>query len=131
MWPFNKNKEKSKAAIKPVEKVCEHKYKDFSWYLEGQYDVDSKTLTATIYEPYVCIHCGHRKNVVLDETRRHPVTLKEAEKLFADFKEIYKDKLKEKAYVEDEIHDMMLVDRSYIDIYMSLHSPADKEMRSE
>ena len=131
MWPFNKRKENSKTVIKPVEKVCEHKYKDFSWYLEGRYDVDSKTLTATIYEPYVCIHCGHRKDIVLDETCRYPVSFQEADKLFADFKEMYKDKLKEKAYVEDEIHDMMLVDRSYIDIYMALHNPADKNIVGE
>ena len=131
MWPFNKRKEESKTAIKPVEKVCEHKYKDFSWYSEGRYDVDSKTLTATIYEPYVCIHCGHRKDVVLDETCRYPVSFQEAEKLFKEFKKIYNDKLKEKAYVEDEIHDMMLVDRSYIDIYMALHNPADKNIVGE
>ena len=122
MWPFNKRKENSKTAIKPVEKVCEHKYKDFSWYLEGRYEGDSKTATATIYKPYVCIHCGHRKDVMLDEICHCPITFEEAKKLFAYLKEFYKDKLKEKAYVEDEIHDMMLVDRSYIDIYMALHN---------
>lgn len=119
MWPFNKN---SKTAIKPIKEVCEHKYKDFSWYLEGQYEGDSKTVTATIYKPYVCIHCGHRKDVVLDEICHSPITFEEAKKLFAYLKEFYKDKLKEKAYVEDEIHDMMLVDRSYIDIYMALRN---------
>ena len=119
MWPFNKKKENSKTAIK---KVCEHKYKDFSWYSEVRYDADSKTLKAAIYKPYVCIHCGHRKDVVLDEICYYPVTFQEAKKIFADFKENYKDKLKENAYVEDEIHDMMLVDRSYIDIYMALHN---------
>lgn len=131
MWPFNRRKENSKTAIKPVEKVCEHKYKDFSWYAEGQYDVDSKTLIATIYEPYVCIHCGNRKDVILDETCRYPVSVKEAEAIYEEFKNIYKDRLKEKAYVEDEIHDMTLVDRSYIDIYMSLHNPNNKDIRGE
>ena len=131
MWLFNKRKENSKTAIKPVERVCDHKYKDFDWYSEGRYDVDSKTFTATIYEPYVCIHCGDRKDVILDETCRYPVSVKEAEAIYEEFKNIYKDRLKEKAYVEDEIHDMTLVDRSYIDIYMSLHNPSNKDIRGE
>ena len=131
MWPFNKKKEELKTATKPSERVCNHKYKDFDWYSEGRYDVDSKTFTATIYEPYVCIHCGDRKDVILDETCRYPVSVKEAEAIYEEFKNIYKDRLKEKAYVEDEIHDMTLVDRSYIDIYMSLHNPSNKDIRGE
>lgn len=128
MWPFKK-KEETKPVQAPSKKPCEHKYKDFDWYARAEYDIDTHEFVARIYEPYVCIHCGHRKDIVLDEISSPIYTIKEARERYAQFQEPYLDKLKDRAYVEDKIHDMILVDRSYIDIYMALHNPVDKKIR--
>lgn len=124
MWPFSQKPKKSEKEVKPSfvpPKVCSHKYQDFSWYVDGNYDYNTEFLTVKIYAPYVCIHCGHRKNVLLTETTRSMPTFKEAEEFYEKFQEPFKEKLKHRAFVEEEINDMILVDRQYIEIYKSLH----------
>lgn len=129
MWPFSKKKKPNPEYVPPAttKRECEHKYRDFSWYTEGSYNVDTRTLTAKIVEPYVCIHCGHRKDVQLKEVTRFPLSYEESLEEFDKFKEPYEEQLKDKAFVEDEIHDMMLVDQQYLEIYMRLHGERFKK----
>ena len=130
MWPFEKKKKKPNPEYVPpatTKSVCCHKYKDFSWYAEATYNRNTQELVASIYEPYVCIHCGHRKDVELDSVSRWPIDYETAQEVYDKFQEPYLDKLRKKAFVEDEIHDMLLVDRSYIEIYMRLHEERFKK----
>ncbi len=127
MWPFSKKKKSNPEHVGTApaiaKKECDHKYKDFPWYASGSYNVETKTYTGKIYEPYVCVHCGHRKDVLLEDTCRWPMSYEEAKEAHDEFQKPYKDYIKERAFVENEINDMLLVDRSYINIYMSLHNP--------
>lgn len=122
MWPFKKKETPSPTLPIPIKKECDHKYKDFSWYIDAKYDYNSQRLTVKVVEPYVCIHCGHRKDVVLNEVSRYFSEFEQANQFYFEFQEKYKDKIKDKAFLEDEIHDMMLIDKQYLDIYAQLHS---------
>ena len=124
MWPFKKKKE-------PKSECC-HKYKDFDWYAEANYSYENKALDAKIYEPYVCIYCGHRKDVELDSTYRFPLSFESAQETYEEFQKPYLDKIRKKAFIENEIHDMLLVDRAYLEIYEQLHKERfEKNEKSE
>lgn len=128
MWPFSKRK-KVEEAPKVIEpRPCQHKYKDFPWYAEGKYDYNTKVLDVSVKEPYVCIHCGHRKDVVLDHFSRIFDDFAEAEKFYEDFQDSkYTGKIQPRIVVEDMINDMVLVDQQYLDIYMKLHGERFKK----
>ena len=122
MWPFSKRPKKSEKKVDPPIRECKHKYKDFPWYTNGKYNYDTKVLDISVIEPYVCIHCGHRKDVVLDHFSRIFYDFAEAEKFYEDFQDSqYTDKMKPRAIVENMINDMVLVDQQYLDIYMNLY----------
>ena len=134
MWPFSKRLKKSeKKVYVPTVRECNHKYKDFPWYTDGKYDYNTKVLEVSVKEPYVCIHCGHRKDVVLDHFSRIFYDFAEADKFYEDFQNShYTDKMQPRIIVEDMINDMVLVDRQYLDIYMKLHGERfDKNEKSE
>ena len=118
MWPFKKKEIQKPQSITP--KICQHKYKDFNWYVTSVYNMDTNFLSFKIYEPYVCIHCGDRIDKLLDEKQ-----------WYCESKEIADEKhnneiknyplIRSRAEIEDQINDMVLVDRAYIDIYMKVH----------
>lgn len=126
MWPFRKKVEAPKV-IEPL--PCQHKYKDFPWYVEGKYDYNTYLETINVIEPYVCILCGHRKDVVLDTVSRYFSRFEDAEKFYDNFcsNSTYAERIKPRAIVEDMINDMSLVDQKYLDIYMQLHGERFKE----
>ena len=111
----------------PVAQPCNHKWEDFDWYID--FNINGKNLDYTIYEPYVCIHCKQRKDIILEGPRSSTFDSNKAawdklEKLKLRYPEI-----KDRAIVEDEIHDAQLVDREYIKIAKWLqgtHVPPDK-----
>lgn len=116
MWPFKKNVQEP---IQPL--PCNHKWKDFNWYLEYSYD-SSHYLDYKIIEPYVCTICHERKNVVLshhhlDLSSRREIKDK-LSKLYATF-----PKLRHEEEVEDEINDFIMVDRQYLTILETLSNP--------
>ena len=90
---------------------CDHKWVDFDWYMTS--DVDGRYVSYNIYEPYVCIHCKARKDVELDSESFTMPSNQEAWELLDDVRKKY-PKIKDRAFVEDEINDMQLVDREYI-----------------
>lgn len=132
MWPFSKRPKKSEKKVNPSYvppvKECNHKYKDFPWYTEGKYSYETKVLDLSLKEPYVCIYCGHRKDVVLDHFCRVFKKFENAEKFYEDFQDSqYTDKMQPRVIVEDMINDMVLVDQQYLDIYMQLHGERFKK----
>lgn len=97
-------------------KECQHKYKDFSWYLINSYD-GTGYFHCEIVEPYVCVYCKKRINKTLEEYQRHHFSANEAIEFVEKLHEQFPDKIKPKAVVEDEINDFILVDRDFLKVY--------------
>ena len=104
--------------------VCSHKYRDFHWYIEGEYRAHSPTkFEIRIIEPYVCVWCGNRKNQVLQTVTREGqyATKNEMANITQSLIDTYGDKIRPRAFVEDEINDMQLVDRDYLRALSLIH----------
>ena len=115
---FSRNKPK---LIDPP--PCKHKWQDFPWIFTYVYDTrPGGGLYITITEPYVCIYCKKRKNVVLLEETYHGIGKKEMLQIIRDKQEEYKDHIKPEAIVEDMINDFQLVDREWLKIAYALRN---------
>jgi hypothetical protein len=101
---------------KKVKKItCNHKWKDFSWYIIIQKEEKflNKFYTVRVYEPYVCIHCKERRDEAIFERifqYNYEVEncVKNLQKKYPQIKPIIE--------VNDEIADFQLVDREYLAI---------------
>ena len=115
---------------KPKEPVCAHKWRDSEhWYFELSMGKDM--VRYKIIEPYVCVFCKQRKNVVLEEGVEPAPDMAGAYEVIRRLKRIY-PKLCDRAIVEDEINDAILVDREYLKILDSLRDarkPAKIELK--
>lgn len=112
-------------------KVCRHVWKDFPWYTEEVYYTDTNRFELKVIEPYVCIHCKERKNVVLKELSLNSITTKGAGKTLTQIQEKYADELMDRAYVEDMIADAQLIDREKLALYESIINPPKNDLESE
>ena len=112
---FNRNKNKNKNPP-PSPPPCNHKWKDFPWYINSTLFDNGKFLIEII-EPYVCIYCKKQKNIVLKKITRSNITRSGANEFICELEEKYKDYIKDKAIVNDMINDMILVDREYLRLY--------------
>lgn len=111
-WFFNRKKEQEKNDSIPV--ICptiahQHTWKDMPWYIRTYWNGAEKTGESIIYEPYVCITCGERKNVELEHNKYINVDAETRERYFAETREKYKDYLVPQAIVEDMINNIVLV----------------------
>ena len=111
---FNRKKNKNKNPPPPP--PCNHKWKDFPWYIESSL-FDNGNFLVEIIEPYVCIYCKKQKNIVLKKITRSNITRSRADELICELEEKYKDHIKDEAIVNDMINDMILVDREYLRLY--------------
>ena len=118
-WSWRK---KLKNSDKPVEFKCNHKWQDFPWYMQATYYEDIHKFEIKLIEPYVCVHCKERKDVILHHLVRDNYSWDDAEKLVDDCWEKYGKYCKDRPIIEDMIHDMQLVDRQYLEILKNLHS---------
>lgn len=118
---FRKKNETIKEVVPPE---CDHKWKDFKWYIRVDRPLDSYTLK--ILEPYVCIHCKKRKDIVLfqEQIRGREQVDKRVEELVS----FYKDYLQDIAILEDEINDFQLVDRDYLKIAENLYNTIELKL---
>ena len=108
-WKKKKPVEEPKSI--PLE--CHHKYRDFPWYIESVYNQTYKEYKVEIIEPYVCVFCGKRNNVTLCSIERYG-TRKEAAEVIEAMQQTYGDNIRPRAFIENDIHDMQLVDRDYL-----------------
>ena len=106
---------------KPSEpKPCDHKWTEIRvdgeecWYID--FDIEGKWVRYSIVEPYVCIHCKQRKDVVLEGPRE--ILCKSNADTWGVIEELGKQykQIKDRAIVEDAINDLQLVDREYLRI---------------
>lgn len=112
---------------------CKHKYRDFPWYLDGTVRSNNevysheKTWTVKIMEPYVCVHCGHRKDICLVTYSGYGADSdKDAVERMRFLEARYPEQLKDRPVVEDMIMDMQLVDREYLEMMDGLLVPKIK-----
>lgn len=67
---FNRNKNKNKNENLPsTPPPCKHKWKDFPWYIDSAL-FDNTKLHIRIIEPYVCIYCKKRKDIILKKNNK-------------------------------------------------------------
>ena len=111
---------------KPSPKHCNHKWKDFKWDIEATYYYSSdNSFNIKIIEPYVCIYCKERKNVILKEYNSACCTEREANNIYNNWEKRYSGNLEDRAIIEDKINDMILVDREYLELYNKVVNPAE------
>ena len=93
---------------------CNHKYRDFHWYINTFYDPDYGLYPygVKVIAHYVCVKCKDRRNEILME--RNLKTSEKAFKCQAELEKKYPDHIRPQLLVEDEIKDMQLVDREYL-----------------
>ena len=119
MGLFNRKKN---VTPKLVEIPHEHVWKDFPWYMTVHYNGSNKTASYQVFEPYVCLTCGERKDVVLQEESWTNITGKEREEEYASVRHTLGDKLKPRAIVEDMINDTVLVKNpNYVAMLEKIH----------
>jgi hypothetical protein len=104
----------------------QHKWRDFPAYIE--YD----NYSVSIYEPYVCIYCGERKNVRLEHiVWKGGVKPKELQEEIKRMEEQYKDLIKPGAIVEDMVNDAILVDRETLKYWDQIHNIGEQKKETE
>ncbi len=110
-----------KKPAKPPE--CAHKFKDYGWYLIYRAN-DKGIFSYKMVEPYLCLKCKQRKDVCLEEGERFFKDIDEYKQILEDFRKKY-PQLKDRAEIEDEINDDMMVDREYLRVVEILNGKAD------
>lgn len=106
-WKRNKPTDNAE----PVKHKCDHKWKDFDWYMD--FTIEGKALKYKICEPYVCIHCKLRKDIVLEQYTIWASSNASAWEQVEELRQKY-PKIKGRAIIEDEINDTQLIDREYL-----------------
>lgn len=104
--------------------------KTFPWYYDATYYTGQETLTASIIEPFVCIHCKERKNVTL-KNFSGIMSYEEAREFINGWKEQYEDHMMDEALVNDMIADMQLVDREYLALAEAITNPPKTDLETE
>jgi len=116
--------------FKKKPKECKHKYKDFPWFIT--YERDERSILqyyrVKIVEPYVCLICKKRVDMVLSCISN--VDIDDVEDKIKDLKKRYKDKLEERAVVEDMVNDCQLVDKSFLESYEYSQKVTEDIMKS-
>lgn len=109
MFGFGKKKKKEQEDFQFPEIKHTHTFKDMPWYMDVTYNGTLRTAGYTIIEPYICVVCGERKNVVLERANYSDISVNERRKIFSDVRHRYKEFLKPRAIVEDMINNILLV----------------------
>ena len=111
MGIFSRKKDKHIPQYQPVfpEIKHEHTWKDLPWYMEIEYSGTNHTAKYEIIEPYICITCGERKNVVLERNTWQNISSTDREEKYKEIYKRYKKYLKPRAVVEDMINNILLV----------------------
>lgn len=124
-WPFKK-----KTAEKSRQQTCNHKYKDFPWYIViSYYDTKKYTYmndwryTLKVMAPYVCVKCKHRRDEQLQYYESGKAEQRDAK--VAELQRNYPDDIRPAVEVEGMIKDEQLVDREYLRLIDEFYHPED------
>jgi hypothetical protein len=106
---FNRKKNRTVDEFTIPEVPHQHVWKDMPWYMGVHYNGTNKTAGYKIVEPYICITCGERKNITLEEEDYSNISSDERELIFSKVRSRYKKYIKPRAVVEDMINNILLV----------------------
>ena len=125
---LDKNKTEERF-LTPQSSTCLHKFQDFPWYIEsniftGNYQNQNR-LTYRIIEPYVCIYCGERRDIVLEQREITGYSKSSMKEIVDNVQETYSDRIKPKPIIEDMINDLKLVDVEHLKWYHFLAGTED------
>lgn len=111
MGIFNRRKNTSIPEYQPVfpELKHTHTWKDLPWYMTVSYNGGKKEADYEIIEPYICLTCGERKDVILERCSWQNISSDDRDKEYEKVKKRYKQYLKPRAVVEDMINNILLV----------------------
>jgi len=111
-------------------KECKHKYKDFPWFISLERDERSilERYRLKVVEPYVCLLCKKRTDVVLSCVAN--VDMDNMNDKIKELKDRYKGKIEERAIVEDMVSDCQLVDKSFLESYEYSQKVTEDIMKS-
>ena len=111
MGLFSRRKKKDvPAAESPIFiSAHEHTWKDMPWYMETWWSGEKRTAGYKIIEPYICITCGERKNVQLEQADWSNISVDDREQYYKDVRKRYRKYLRPHAVVEDMINNILLV----------------------
>lgn len=84
-------------------------WKDMPWYMDVEYDGVQKTASYIIIEPYICIVCGKRKDVVLEKETWTNIDSETRNEYYTKIRKRYRKYLRPRAVVEDMINNILLV----------------------
>lgn len=107
-WPWKKKQDEQEEIEIEVPKH-QHVFKDLPWYMNVQYSGENHTASYRIIEPYLCVICGERKNITLEEEHYSNINSEERENIYRKVRQRYKKYLKPRAVVEDMINNILLV----------------------
>ena len=122
----NKNEERHPT---PQSSSCQHKFQDFPWYIEsnmstGNYQIQN-CLVYKLIEPYVCIYCGERRDIILEQREIKGYSKSDMKKILDNLQETYSERIKPKPIIEDMINDLKLVDVEHLKWYHFLAGTED------
>ena len=106
-------KQKQVKPVEPVKIECQHKWRDFPWYITSTYNTSNHYYHVEVIEPYVCVWCGKRQDKTLQHIE-HTGSQKECISVIEALNDTYKDHIRARAFIENDIADMQLVDRDYL-----------------
>lgn len=110
--------------------VCNHKYKDFPWYIvTSYYDTDRYEYrhdwryTLKVMAPYVCIKCKHRRDEMLQYYESNDSDKRDSK--VSELQEKYPEDIRPTVEVEGMVKDEQLVDREYLRLIDEFYHPED------
>lgn len=127
---FKKKKQQPEQEEKVIHSPCEifgHTWKDFPPYMESIWYGHDYTNEIKIIEPYVCLCCKQRKDVLLSKITKMHLTKTEFNNYIDTLAFEYKSILKPRPIVEDMINDAIYVDREKLNAWEQLHGENVKE----
>lgn len=124
---FKKKKDAEPTTIVEFQpQPCTHTWQDFPWYIEDDYS--NGTSEVWIKEPYVCIHCGERKDETLCHRKTSGFSHMQHMQRLKDWANEYKDHIKPRPIVEDMIYDTKYVDRERLQRFKKYKLGEDKNV---
>lgn len=122
MW-FNKKQETKQ---QETSGTCQHQWVDFPAFVVFSANNGSREYDVRIVEPYVCVHCKKRDDVLLERrTGTNSINaVAAAEEIIKEFNKY--SFIKPKPVVEDMVTDFQKVDRDYLAWYDYLHGEGPK-----
>lgn len=119
-WNKKKKPIETVTLSEPIKPPCFHTWIDFPWFIRHNwtpYNYGDKGIsTLSVYEPYICVHCKERKDVLLCQETEDAISAKRHWEKLREWEEKYKDHAKPRPVVEDMINDAIYIDKGKVAI---------------